>query len=80
MRESIEEKADRLLSAGRVRILHRGVDRVVAVVEGDHGRYCVSSSPTRPLGCECKAAERNMRCSHLICVELVTTARDRVAS
>jgi uncharacterized Zn finger protein len=72
VRESVTEKADRLLSSGQVRILHLGADRVVARVEGDHGVYCVASSVTRPMECSCPAGERQVRCSHLIAVELIT--------
>ena len=71
MRETIEEKADRLLAAGRVLILRAGNGRTVARVEGDHGTYCVASSPELPLACSCPAGERNIRCSHRIAVEHV---------
>lgn len=71
MRETIEEKADRLLTERRVRILRAGA-RTVARVEGDHGVYAVVGSADEPLHCECKAAEHGMRCSHLIAVELIT--------
>jgi uncharacterized Zn finger protein len=72
MRETVDEKAVRLLSSGKVRVLHSGCDRVVARVEGDHGVYAVVGGGGIPLRCECKAAERFMRCSHLIAVERIT--------
>lgn len=74
MRETIEEKADRLLATGKVRILRAG-DYTLARVEGDHHVYAVRGSRSDPLTCECKAAQHHMRCSHLIAVELVTTER-----
>ena len=69
-RESVEDKADRLLAAGRVCILRAG-ERTVARVEGDHATYAVVGDAHQPLHCECPAGERNVRCSHLIAVELV---------
>ena len=72
MRESVDAKAVRLLSTGRVHVLHSGCDRVVARVQGDHGVYAVVGGGDLPLRCECPAAQRFMRCSHLIAVERVT--------
>jgi len=73
VRETIDDKALRLLGAGKVVILHSGCDRVVARVEGDHAVYAVIGGGALPLRCECKAAEHHMRCSHLIAVERVTS-------
>lgn len=71
MRETIQEKADRLLTSRRVRVLRVG-ERTVVRVEGDHGVYAVTGSATEPLHCECLAAQHAMRCSHLIAAELIT--------
>lgn len=73
MRETVTEKADRLLASGRVRIMHSGCDRIVARVRGDHGTYAVVGGGELPLRCECKAAQAHMRCSHLLAVERITT-------
>lgn len=74
MRETIDEKADRLLMSQRVRVLRVG-DRTVVRVEGDHGIYAVVGDECEPLTCSCPAGERHVRCSHLIAAELVTLER-----
>lgn len=70
MRETAAEKADRLLTTGKVRVLRAGEVAVVRV-EGDHDVYAVTGSLDVPLHCECKAALHNMRCSHLMAAERV---------
>ena len=72
MRETVDEKAQRLLGDGRVRVLRAG-DRTVVRIEGDHGVYAVTGSEDEPLRCECPAAAHNMRCSHLIAAEKIIT-------
>ncbi len=76
-RESIPEKAARLLSSGAVYIRRADGTRVAATVKGDNGRYVVACDGTR-WACSCPAWRD---CAHVKAVELVTTpARVGVAA
>jgi hypothetical protein len=55
MRESIPEKAARLLTDGRVYVRHRDEARIAAVVEGDTGRWVVVCDPEGRWVCSCPA-------------------------
>jgi uncharacterized Zn finger protein len=68
-RETLDEKAGRLLSTGSVRVLEldgRGYGR--ARVDGDHGRYDVALDGNGRPRCSCPAYGR---CSHAQAVALV---------
>jgi uncharacterized Zn finger protein len=77
MRETIPEKAARLLTAGSVYVQRADGARVAATVEGDHGRYVVVFDGER-WTCSCDAWKN---CSHVAAVELVATpAREAIAA
>ncbi len=71
----IDEKAKAVLADGRVevRAVHR--DYVHALVHGNNGTYSVTYGPRDGWVCGCPAGRHGRRCSHLVAVELVTTAR-----
>ena len=78
MRETVPEKAARLLSSGAVYVQRADGAKVAATVQGDHGRYVVVFDGER-WACSCCARTRT--CSHATAVELVATpARARVAA
>ena len=77
MRETIPEKAARLLTAGAVHIQRADGVKIAATVQGDHGRYVVVFDGER-WACSCAAWKS---CSHVAAVELVVTpAREAVAA
>ena len=65
----VESKARRLLTTGAVRVLRADERRLVAQVEGDHGRYTVATAQGRPPSCSCPSWRR--RCSHAVAVALI---------
>jgi hypothetical protein len=67
--ETVEDKAGRLLLAGRVRVLEVIPGRALVQVEGDTGRWTVAYRRGR-WGCPCPAPGWR-RCSHLAAAELV---------
>jgi uncharacterized Zn finger protein len=71
-RETIPEKAGRLLTEGRVHVRHRDEVRIAAEVEGDTGRWIVVCDPEGRWACSCPAWKG---CAHLAAVELVTTKK-----
>jgi len=73
MRETVDDKALRLLSTGKVKVACRS-GQLSALVQGDHGVYAISSTGGRPLECTCAAAEHGKACSHRLAVELVAVA------
>jgi uncharacterized Zn finger protein len=77
VRETIPEKAERLLAAGAVHVQRADGSRVAATVQGDHGRYVVVFDGER-WACSCAAWKA---CSHVAAVELVVTpAQEAVAA
>lgn len=72
--ERMVKKAQRLLSAGKVKLIH--VDdkgSIVASVQGDNATYGVWKDPGDRIRCDCPSLK--WRCSHVIAVELVTRGR-----
>ncbi len=71
----IDEKAKSILADGRLEVhtVHR--DHVHALVHGNNGTYSVTYGPRDGWACGCPAGQHGRRCSHLVAVELVTTAR-----
>jgi uncharacterized Zn finger protein len=69
-RETIAEKADRLLTSGAVWIEHVGLDGVVARVTGDHAAYLVASDGRGRWQCSCAYVRPN--CSHVVAVRSIT--------
>jgi uncharacterized Zn finger protein len=77
VRETIPEKAERLLVAGAVHVQRADGTRIAATVQGDHGRYVVAFDGER-WACSCRAWKC---CSHVAAAELVVTpAREAVAA
>ena len=70
MRETIPEKAARLLATGAVYVQRADGAKVAATVRGDHGRYVVVFDGER-WACSCAAWKTS--CSHVAAVELVAT-------
>lgn len=64
------KKAQRLLSDGKVQIVHAGDGTFVARVKGDSASYGVWKDPGDRIRCDCPSLK--WRCSHVIAVELVT--------
>jgi hypothetical protein len=71
MKETIDQKARRLVDADAVRVLEETAEVVVAGVVGDSGTVwrVTRSSDGTFAGCSCPAVTR---CSHLIATEIVT--------
>ncbi len=69
MRETVPEKAARLLSSGAVYVQRADGAKVAATVQGDHGRYVVVFDGER-WACSCPAWRS---CAHATAVELVAT-------
>lgn len=70
-RESITEKAVRLLAAGKVTITRVQGNTIDATVTGDNDTYTVR----RRRGgwtCTCPAATHNRRCAHLHAAQLIS--------
>ena len=72
---SVEAKAGRLLSEGRVWVVRVDRDEVVAHVEGDHDPHIVEHQRHRGWSCTCQAFTFRHSCSHQLATELVTTRR-----
>jgi hypothetical protein len=70
-RESVPEKAQRLLATGRVHVRHRDEARVAAMVEGDSGRWVVVCDPEGRCVCSCPSFRS---CSHVEAVRRITEA------
>jgi uncharacterized Zn finger protein len=76
-RETIPQKAERLLSTGAVYVQRADGVRVAATVHGDHGRYAIVFDGER-WACSCQSFRA---CSHIAAVELVATPmREAVAA
>jgi hypothetical protein len=76
-RETVEEKARRLLGEGRLHITQATAGEIIkATCRGDSGVvYHLGYDPElRHWGCTCP--EQKGRCSHLIALQLVTVKRD----
>ncbi len=67
-RETLAEKAARLLADGRVHVVYAARHQVRALVEGSTGRYQVRYE-TGAWSCSC---DNPRRCSHWTAVDLVT--------
>jgi uncharacterized Zn finger protein len=67
------EKAQRLVTSGRVEPLGGGVYNIV----GDHGTYTVVQDYTGKLSCTCPGFMQKARCSHVIAVMLLTKMKKR---
>jgi len=72
-RETVEQKAHRLLVTGAVRAVDVAETGALVVVAGDTGRYEVELSPGRST-CSCPATVA--RCSHVIAAELIARLPD----
>lgn len=72
-RESVEDKARRLLATGRLTVTSVVGDHVAAVCQGDTGCYDLGHQPGRGWWCSC--AVRTDRCSHLAALWLITIRR-----
>jgi hypothetical protein len=71
MRETIEQKAERLLAEGGLFVAHADGRTVRASCHGDHGRYTVIFDGRRWV-CTCPARKT---CSHVQALELITTPK-----
>jgi hypothetical protein len=70
-RETVLEKAARLLTEGRVHVRHRDEVRIAAVVDGDTGRWIVVCDPEARWVCSCPSFRA---CSHVEAVRRITEA------
>jgi uncharacterized Zn finger protein len=70
VKETIPEKAARLLSSGCVHVQRADGARVAAIVQGDTGRWIVAGDGEGRWACSCPAWKG---CSHIAAAELVTT-------
>jgi uncharacterized Zn finger protein len=66
--DPLVEKAERLLTTGRVTVQHP----TVAFVKGDTGEWIVARTPGGNWLCSCPAFGMGTVCSHLVAVSLVT--------
>lgn len=71
--ETVDAKAARYLTEGRLVVTRVLGDQVNAVCMGDSGAYDLGHSPCRGWWCSCPA--RGDRCSHLTALWLVTIRR-----
>jgi hypothetical protein len=69
-RETVEAKARRYLTEGRLVVTRVLGDRVAAVCQGETGSYDLGHTPGRGWFCSCPV--RTDRCSHLAALWLVT--------
>jgi uncharacterized Zn finger protein len=69
-RENIDTKGRRLLTEGRVQIVEVGPLAISALVRGDSGEV-YTTGWVGDWACTCEARGR---CSHLVALQLVTTA------
>jgi hypothetical protein len=69
-RETVDEKARRLLGEGRVTVVRAEFDEIDATVTGDSGKAYVVVH--RPGGWRCRCVATVDRCSHVVAVGLVT--------
>lgn len=69
MRETVEQKARRMLHTGAVDIVHRVGEAVIAEVVGDTGTYRVTHAEGR-WECDCPS---RITCAHIRAVERVTS-------
>jgi uncharacterized Zn finger protein len=75
-RETVSEKASRLLTEGRVHVQRADGTRIAATVQGDHGRYVIVLDGER-WACSCPSFRA---CSHIAAVELVATPSPELVS
>jgi hypothetical protein len=73
-RETVEQKAARLLTSGRVEVRWVTPGHAVVVVQGDSGEWRLVYQRGR-WRCPCPAW---VRCSHLAAVELVVARPDNI--
>ena len=73
-REPIDVKAARYLREGRLTVLRRDGDLVIAECAGADGLYQLGHSPDRPgvWSCSCRATGR---CAHTVALMLVVVPR-----
>jgi uncharacterized Zn finger protein len=72
-RESLDDKARRYLTEGRIRLVRvEEGDNIDATVQGDASRPYVVTH--RPSGWRCSCVSTVLRCSHVAAVALVTLA------
>jgi hypothetical protein len=81
-RESLQEKASRLLLAGRLTVVSVVGESIEARIEGDHGVYRLGYARPGGWWCSCPGRQRGGRgkaCAHLAALALVAgkTARQR---
>jgi hypothetical protein len=76
-RETIEAKARRYLTEGRLVVTRVLGDEVTAVCMGKTGAYDLGHTPGRGWWCSCPV--RTDRCSHLAALWLVTIRRPAAA-
>jgi hypothetical protein len=76
-RPTLQDKAARLLAAGRLRVVEvRPGELVRAVCHGDHGRYRLGWWRGR-WGCACPAGQHARPCAHLVALRLVVNDPDQ---
>jgi len=76
VRESLREKAVRLLAEGRVQVTWVDDERIEAHVRGSDAEHVVTYE-RGGWRCSCEAARFNQRCSHLAAAQLVTRRPER---
>jgi hypothetical protein len=76
-RESVDAKALRYLTEGRLVVTYLVGDAVTAVCMGDTGSYDLGHDPRRPGAwwCTCRAAVNAHRCAHVLALQSVTIRR-----
>ena len=72
MTETINEKAQRFITEGRITIRHEGETLIDADVRGDHDRYAVVVEIGDEVRCTCPATGD---CSHILAVLALSLAR-----
>lgn len=69
-RETVEQKARRYLTEGRLWVRAADAERIRAVCRGDGEYYTLGFEPSQAWTCNCPAT--NDRCCHLTALRLVT--------
>jgi len=79
--ETREQKAQRLIDTGCVKLLHTSRAFPSARIQGDHGSYFTILFPDGTFDCECRWGEYNHHtsdlCSHALALHRLTAGRER---
>lgn len=73
MKESVADKAKRLLSEGKVNIFKTTYARMRAIIKGDHGSYRVEVLRDGRFNCECNNyvyTDSTVECSHVLAIKM----------